>query len=47
MKKECILYCAITLLARREMAFKAFEKGILLLPEDDYSKKSEQTTRSE
>lgn len=47
MKKECIIYCAMTFLERREMDFKAFEKGIFLLPEDNYSKKSEQPERSE
>lgn len=47
MKKECIIYCAMTFLERREMDFKAFEKGIFLLPEDNYSKISEQPERSE
>lgn len=47
MKKECIIYCAMIFLKRREMDFKAFEKGIFLLPEDNYSKISEQPERSE
>lgn len=47
MKKECIIYRPMIFLERREMDFKAFEKGIFLLIEDDYSRKSEQPERSE
>ena len=47
MKKESIIYRAMIFLERREMDFKAFEKGIFLLPEDNYSKISEQPERSE